>query len=277
MVVVFVAVLALNIYGLTLRPNVELTIKALTPESIDYVIEPLKGSFSPLHVSRSYVITMSSISFNSQYESYFMLGIKHTNQYNCDLSVSIPLDKNPAILVDSYVEFDNWKGKKHKIVHSLQDNKSIPLLMQFYGCKHTKLGDLIHINEINLVIIKNSEPSDIKIWNNSVTSYPSLLGYLQVKNMANRNNTDEENEHVFRDLMIYCQKTATIPESQNYISTFQDVYEKDDLEDAIEDDIPKNNWIFQYIPIATVAAFILMIILCNCFCIKLMYVIFVDL
>lgn len=256
--VVLVKVLFLNIYGLTLKPNVEMTIKAFTHDSIDYVIEPLEGSFSPLHVSRSYVITIRS--FAGQYMSFWMLLIKQTNQYNCDLSVSISMEKNPTILVDSYVNFDNWEGQKQTIVESLQDNKSIPLVMQIYGCKRTRIGDLIHNNEINLVIFKNREPSDVQIWNDTLTIYPSLLGYLQVKNMANINNTDEENELVFHDLMIYCQNVATIPESQNYIASFQDFYEDDDLV------IIKSNWNFEYLPIATVAALILMTITCSCFC-----------
>lgn len=264
-VVVIVTVLALNIYGLNLRPNIQLTFNVLTDfNTLEYSIEPLVGSFSPLHVSSSYIISLRSFPMNDNDMIWWSIQFQHKNQINCNWFTDIPLDKNPNINPvchpDSNVEDETWKGKKHKVLHSFCDNKSIPLLMEFYGCKRARKDDKIHWNQIVLVLFKNSEPTKIEVWNKSLTFYPSFLGYLQIKNIANTSNTDEQNELVFRDLILYCQYIAEIQVSRNYIPSFEKFYGNDHLQPS------KTTWIFKYIPIIIIATLILLLIIFISFC-----------
>lgn len=259
--VVIVSVIALNIYGLNLRPNVQLTLNALTDfDTLEYSIEPLMGSFSALHARRSSVISLRSFTIHGPNNRWWTIQFQHKNQMNCYWNVNVPLSENPNILDDSYVKYESWKGKKQKVLHSFYDNKSIPFLMEFYGCKRANKHDKIHQNQLNLVLLKNSEPKKIEVWNTTLTFYPSFLGYLQTKNIVNKYNTDEKNERIFRDLIHYCQHIADIPESKNYIPSFESSYENHHLQPT------KTTWIFKYILIIIVALLILLLIICIGFC-----------
>lgn len=254
-VIVIILVLVLNIFGLKLFPNVKLTLKTLSGiGSMQYLIEPLAGSFSPLHPSGSYSISLESILFENHQELYWMLNFKHTNKNNCNWSFQLTVEEVPEKQDGSFVEFESWRDKKHKVVKFLHDNKKIPLVMDFYGCIKSNRFDQMHNNEINLILFEYNKPSEITAWNATFIIHQSLLGYLQIKNVANANNTDEKNEQIFRDLIIYCMDVQNI---KGYIPSFDGLYEKNASK------IPNE---LTFVSIIVVAILFLCLITCSYFC-----------
>ena len=260
-IVGIVTVLALNINGLNFKPNIQVTLKSLNEFNyMEYSIEPLMGSTSPLHLTKAYIISLKSFKFN-QNQNWWSIVFQHSNQYKCNYLADVSLEEVENVQDNNFVEFDTWEGKMHEILYTLHDNTSKPILMEFYGCKRAKNNDKIHQIEINMVLVKDSEPITVKVWNKTLTFYPSFLGYFQIKNIANTSNTDEENELIFRDLLQYCQHIADIPEYRKFFPSFEAFYRNDSLKTLKEPTL-----IMNYIPIVTVATIILLLIICIGFC-----------
>lgn len=162
----------------------------------------------------------------------------------------IPFDDNIA---NKNVEYEDSEGKKLEVVDNLTYNYSFPTLMNFYGCHNAVNNDMMHWNQIKLILFKNSQKFEITAWNQTITAYPFMLGHIQIMNTAIEDNTEEENEVVFNDLIEYCQKVLK-SENKNYIPTFDDVYSNNVL-------TPTS----YYDPILIVGMILFLVIIFNCF------------
>lgn len=222
----FLALVQIN--STVISPNILLTFKTLTDyQQIEYSIESIEGSFSPLYISQLYASSLRIVQMNSPPGTYLRIDIlfDYKNNDNCVDRFNIPVD----MMNNTLGEYTNWEGHHQKLLFALSTNSSSFRFMQFYGCINSKLDDKLHNNQIYLYLFKNSEPIDIHVWNETFQVYSSILGYIKILNKAIEGNSDDENEAVFNDLTEYCHKIADIS-NKNYIPTFDDLYLDDNIE-----------------------------------------------
>lgn len=220
-IVIVVAILFASQINSTIRyPNILLTFKTLSDyQFIEYSIETIEGSFSPLHILKLYTISLRVRALNTKPYFTFDILFRYKSEFDCDTRFNIPL----LPIEKRLDEYDNCETKLQEILPVLSLNSSALLFMQFYGCNNSKLDDKMHENQIDLHLYKNSEPIEVRLWNETYTVHSSMLGYIKIMNIATKGNSDEENEGVFNDLTEYCQKVANIS-NKNYIPTFDDIY-----------------------------------------------------
>lgn len=150
------------------------------------------------------------------------------------------------------VKYEDLKGKKLEVLKNLIFNFFQPHLMNYYGCENANKNDKLHMNQIKFILFKDSEIFEISVGNENISAYSTILGYMQVMNIATAGNTEEQNEVVFNDLIEYCQKVAMIG-NKRYVPTFDDIY----LENSLKTKI--------YKPFVIIELIIVFVIIINCF------------
>lgn len=245
--VVIISILTLSTFGLVIIPNIRFQLHSFkqTP-LVEYSVYPIGGILSLVAgTSEMYLDVL-------KYKPIMCkISIDYVDIHSFTKMFVIPFDDN----IDNMdVQYEDTEGKKLEVIDNLIYNYSQPNLMKFYGCENSKRSDKIHMNRISLILFKNSKMFEMSVWNETITAYPSILGYIQTMNTATEGNSDEDNEGVFNDLIEYCQKVAKLAK-KNYIATFDDMYLEKHFTTTISN----------YNPILIVGLILLIVIIINCF------------
>ena len=229
-VVVIVAAISLEVNGLNREPNVKFKFKRLTVGPIvEYEAQTIRETYSNLQISEFYSVKLKTMTYlkNQRLKFLWVLEIKYNKRCECEREVKLPFYTVSNITEEMENNYQTQEEDKYEILAFLTFNHSMKFLMEAYGCMNSDPKDKIHKNEFTLILYKTNEPLNLKIWNNQFVVYSYILGYLRIINTAIENNTDENNEKVFSDIVNYCQENT---DNINHVSKFDDLYSDSTIE-----------------------------------------------
>ena len=259
-IVLFVTTMAWNNSGMIFYPNIQLNFEAITQTpSIEYSIELMDVAYSPfLEIGSKEIFLRGKLGGND--EIWWQLRIKNSKNFDCDKDHNTFLFQRHKMFKENITNENNaQEGRKLEVLDVFFDNNSMLLLPELEGCKNAPKNDKINQNQVQLILFKNSEATELVIFGLKFTVYSTMLGYIRFMNTAIEGNTNEQNEAVFNDLIEYCQKVANFA-NNSYIPTFDHIY----LEDIFKPS--KKAWTNYIVCLSiVVVTIILLIIIKFCF------------
>lgn len=259
-IVVIVAAISLKVNGLNMTPNIKFKFKQLIEAPIvEYEAEIIRATFSNLEISEFYVMKLKTITYLKDQHRKLLWSIEiiYNKKCECERQVEYPLYNESNMTKEMELNYQNQKENKHEILAVLTFNYSIRFLVETYGCKNSDHEDKIHKNEITLILYKNIEPLNVKVFNQTFVVYAYILGYLQIINKAIENNSVERNEEIFYDIIHYCEKNAN---NINHVSSFDDLYSDVTIKN------PKNVWLSFIVSVVIVLTILVLTTSISTFC-----------
>lgn len=258
-IVIFVSAMAWSTVGMIYYPNIKLNFETLTQTPfIEYTIEIMDEAYSPFLKIGSKEIFLRQKPGEPNNERWWQFRIKYPSNIDCDESHGDFLFQRYKTFKEQITnENDAQEGRKLEVLDVLFDNDSFSLLPEFDGCKGASKNDKIYQNQIQIIIFKNSEATELAVFGFNFTVYSSMLGYIRFMNTATVENTNEQNEAVFNDIFEYCQKVADFA-NNSYIPTFDHIY----LDDIFK--TSENSWNKYIVSFSIVVIIILLIIIKYC-------------
>ncbi|CAO1399934.1 unnamed protein product [Diamesa hyperborea] len=234
--------------GVPIDASVQYTIKPITPGK---EVQLIKGDQISLHLRHAkFGKHINWWGLYIKRELVFDSSVYERNILNPMRIYKDNIDETDSFLDQSFI----CDGQRMEIETILIGDTLLPNFISQYGCKNSKIADKINKNIVYLILFKGDPLFEINIDNSTLHAFRSRKGILKVVNIAKKNNTQEENELVFNQLIDYCENIASIRQS-TYESEFDEAFDLKAI--IIIDEVPKHNFeipiiIFSLVAILTI-------------------------
>lgn len=222
LVIAFVALNAVIISGLDLKPNLRLSFSSISKgPSIEYTILPYEFrnlALSPLHSMLDFDIILKATKYGTIQDLWWSIHMSsnwnNRKFKNCDhLNFSIREQFQQSN--ENHSMFH--EGIKLEALNVFTANLKMKQILALHGCKNTNKNDKMHLNKIIIAIYKYGEAFELKIWNTTFLIHQKMFGYVQIMNEEIEGRTNEVKSDVFTNLTQYCHDLAGITNAKkNY-------------------------------------------------------------
>lgn len=215
LVIVFVALNAVIISGLDLKPNIKLSFSSISKgPSIEYTILPYEFrnlAQSPLFSKLDFDITLKATKYGTIQDQFWSIHMRSSwnnkKLKNCD-HLNFSIQEQLQQSNENHSMFHD--GKKLEVLNVFTANLKMKHILALHGCKSTNRNDKMHLNKFIMTTYKYGEDFEFKIWNTTFLINHKMFGYVQIMNEEIEGRTNEVNSDAFTNLTQYCHDLAGI-------------------------------------------------------------------